>query len=374
MDNKKEKRDRILLYGFSVAATLCMLAMLLLHNSAPVGQKGSKHTNLALGDRYAMQMKNVASDALEDVLSIRKEYWLSDDDPIAPEPNPACYGAVEDPTELQWLLDAAADVLDGQETYFSPQTQVIPGTTVNYYLDPTIFAVTWKEKINGMTYTLSEVKIAHASQFRRFLAGGEYGSSVQMTPSEMAGVVNAVVASAGDFYKFRRVGVIVYDGKVRRSDAQKVDTCFVDENGDLILSQAGELTSEDAAEQFVEENGIRFSLAFGPILIADGVRCEPSRYPLGEIQKAYSRSGIGQRGELHYILTTVNSELFHRVPNIEQFAAGVEQLGCDNFYALDGGQTATLVMNNRVINDVDYGSERAISDIIYFATAVPNGG
>ena len=40
-------------------------------------------------------------------------------------------------------------------------------------------------------------------------------------------------------------------------------------------------------------------------------------------------------------------------------------------YALDGGQTATIVTGNERMNDVDYGGERDISDIIYFATAIP---
>ena len=40
-------------------------------------------------------------------------------------------------------------------------------------------------------------------------------------------------------------------------------------------------------------------------------------------------------------------------------------------YALDGGQTAAIVMNDQLINKVSYGAQRKISDIIYFATAIP---
>jgi exopolysaccharide biosynthesis protein len=43
-------------------------------------------------------------------------------------------------------------------------------------------------------------------------------------------------------------------------------------------------------------------------------------------------------------------------------------------YCLDGGQTATIVMNNELVNRPVYGQQRKISDIIYFATAVPEGG
>ena len=45
--------------------------------------------------------------------------------------------------------------------------------------------------------------------------------------------------------------------------------------------------------------------------------------------------------------------------------------GCQKAYALDGGQTAELVMNGYPVNPVDWSSERMVSDIIYFSTAMP---
>ena len=41
---------------------------------------------------------------------------------------------------------------------------------------------------------------------------------------------------------------------------------------------------------------------------------------------------------------------------------------------LIGGQTAAIVMGNQLINRPVYGQQRKISDIIYFATAMPEGG
>ena len=45
--------------------------------------------------------------------------------------------------------------------------------------------------------------------------------------------------------------------------------------------------------------------------------------------------------------------------------------GCEKAYTLDGGQTAVIAMNDKLINQVSYGAQREISDIIYFATALP---
>lgn len=364
----------LLLCVASIGASAYLLIDALIGNTNPSGKNQDKTVDYALMDRFDMAMTNTISNSLDEVLSIKKVYWLSDDDQVAPEPNPAFYGETDDPSTLQWLLDEAAELLDGQTTYFSTETEIFPGTKVMYYLDDTILAITWKEKYNWMCHTVSEVKIAHPSQFRRFLAGGEYGSAIQLTTTEMSASVNAVVASAADFYKYRRAGIIVYDGELQRMDGAYLDTCFVDDKGNLILTMASELTTEEAVNKFIEENNIRFSLAFGPVLIRDGVRCEPYRYALGEIDQEFSRAGIGQRGDLHYILTTINYQFSGNTPNIHEFAAAAERYGCDQFYTLDGGQTATIAMNDQLINAVDYGSQRKISDIIYFATAVPNGG
>jgi exopolysaccharide biosynthesis protein len=61
----------------------------------------------------------------------------------------------------------------------------------------------------------------------------------------------------------------------------------------------------------------------------------------------------------------------NRLMTMRTFSKYVAETGCLQAYALDGGQTTTIVLNNEVVNHVNYGSERKISDIIYFTTAIP---
>ena len=362
------------LVAVSICVSIPLVGNVLYHNSDPGKREQENAVEYALMDRYDMSMTNTVANALDGILSIKKVYWLSDDDQVAPEPNQDNYGKTKDPSTLQWLLDDAAELLDGQTMYFNTGTKIIPGTEVNYYLDDTILAITWKQEINGKCFNISEVKISHPSQLRRFLAGGEYGSAIQLTTSEMAASVNAVVASSGDFYKHRKSGVIVYDGVVQRISGKNFDTLFIDKDSNFHFAYAGEITTREAAEKFVAENNIRFSFGFGPILVDNGemVKVNPG-YSLGEINDYYARAGIGQMDELHYVLVTVSNEFFGNSAKIAEVARGAYELGCDKFYALDGGQTAVLVMNDKVINKVVYNSQRRISDIVYFATAVPEG-
>ncbi len=358
----------------SLAMTLGILKGLLLSRGEAAPQSRA-NTGDSVSNRFEMLVTNQLSDALDGIYAIEKVYRLSDQNPVAPAPTQTAFGKTTDPVVLETLLDAAQELLEGQTLYFDPHGSFVPGSTVRYYLDETILAITWKEVHEECVYTFSEVKIAHPSQFRRFLAGNEYGSSQQYLTSEMAQSVNAVVAASGDFYGYRNYGAIVYGGQLYRSVNAQLDLCFIDENGDMKVMYGHSVPDEQGLQDYIQENHIRFSLAFGPILVDDYQRNAPAWYPIGEIDKYYSRAALCQMGNLHYLLATANAEPdYPRNPSVYSFGRQIQKTGCSVAYTLDGGQTATIVMNGTLANQVSYGSERRISDIIYFATAVPNGG
>ena len=338
------------------------------------GMTGGSGTGIM--DRYDTYINNSLADALEGLEGFerpRKTYWLSDDVMVAPEPNPDCWGSTNDPASLQWLLDEAAQLLDVTDTLFSTETKIFEGSQVVYYLDETILSITWKQVVNNCVYTFSEVKIAHPSQFRRFLADGTYGSDKQYYPTDMAATVNAVTASSGDFYKFRNWGVSVYQSTVQ-SVKTNMDTCFIDANGDLQFFRAGAFQDVESAEAYVAENGVRFSLMFGPIMIEDGVNVVPNDYIVGEINGPYARMALCQWDTLHYIMVSGNEEgIYKKMLTTSHFADQLVALGITKAFALDGGQTATIIANDKLINRPTYGTQRQISDIIYFATAIPDG-
>lgn len=306
---------------------------------------------------------------------VRKLYWIEEGTQVAPEPNPDGYGYSDDPVVLQQVVDQAAWLLDGQELYFRPDAELFQGSQVKYYMDDSIFAITWKEVHDGSVYTFSEVKIGHPSQFRRFLAGGEYGSEMQYLTTEMAESVNAVVASSGDFYRFRDFGAVVYEGVARRVEGTYAETCYIDTNGDMHFTYGGDVLTVEDVQAFVDEHDISFSLAFGPILVDNYELVEHTWYGVGEIDEGYARAALCQLGELHYIVVTANTEgPYQDIPTVKMFAKNIAATGCRMAYCLDGGQTAAIVMGDELINRPVYGQQRKISDIIYFATAVPDGG
>lgn len=302
----------------------------------------------------------------------KKRYRIPESSLAAPLPDVNAYGVADTPADMAPILEQAADVLEGQKLLFTTEVEPYRDSKVYYYLDETIFSVVWKEKIDGSVFTFAEVKVMDPSQFRRYLSGGAFGSGKLNLTSEMSKSVNAVVGCSADFYAYRQDGITVVDGVVEKVKPGVPDNCFVDYDGNLILEQNRAFSGKEEVQEYVDENNISFSISFGPALVKDGEFCCTREYRLGQVYYNYPRAAICQMDKLHYLYVVSNAEDF--APNMlpmMQFANRVAETGCLQAYAVDGGQTSTIVMNNEVRNHVNYGSERPISDIIYFATAKP---
>lgn len=323
-------------------------------------------------EHFDVLISDALDQAKEAALSVPKVFWLPEDTKVAPEPDPARYGSTKDPAELQWLIDEAASLLDGQELIFNTDVKLYPGSEVTYYFDDSILAICWKQIFDNYIYTMAEVKVTHPSQFRRHLVNNDYRSKALQTTQYMSIKVNAVVASSGDFYRTRKYGITVNDGVVTRfAYAKDVDSCFVDINGDLILKRQGSFESQEECQAFVDENQIQFGLAFGPVLVENGEQCEPKYYMLGEVNQGYPRCAICQVDKLHYLVVTGNGKApYLASPSIHTFAKNVAAMGVKTAYALDGGQTGAIVMNDKLMNPISLSKNRAISDCLFFATAL----
>lgn len=359
-----------ILSGIAVVVLLGLTAALLVFVLLGGAPKSQQYASSAIssGDQFAQDAEIAISEAMPSLQAGIRSYRITGN--IPPKPGKKNYGSVTTIAEMEPILAAAQTLLDGQELYFSSIADYQRDYGIQYYQDPSILAITWKNVVQNTMYTFSEIKIADASQFRRYLAGGEYGSGKLYYATDMASTVHAVVAISGDYFEYRNNGVIVYDGKVRRVGSG-ADTCYIDRNGDMIFTKLHASMNADSANRFVEEKNILFSLAFGPVLVENGQLNDVGGYPLGEVNYAFPRAALCQMDDLHYLLITANTEGDARAgTTMYAFAQQVYATGCKMAYALDGGQTAALVMDNVLVNSVYRGYQRKISDIIYFATAV----
>ncbi len=378
MDAKQNAKKRrpfspLLTALYILLCLVCCCALTLVLSRKAPGAAGTESSR-SLSESFDNAVNNLKSGALDGLTYIRKIYRIPENAMTAPEPDPALFGSTTDPAVIQQVVDSAATLLDGQETFWSPDIELFRYAEYNYYCDETILVITWKEKIHGFSCTCAEVKIADGSQLRRKLSGDSYDSGVREYCSQMAREANAVLASNADFYAHRQYGVTVFQRQLYRCELGNLDNCFFNAAGEMLLVPQGELGSQAEVEQYIRDNDVTFSLAFGPILVLDGQLQDIYTYRIGDTGLTFSRSAIGTRDKLHYFLMTVNYDFrVDAVPTINQLGEILYEKGCWNAYALDGGQTAELWMNGKILNNVDWGTERQVSDILYFATALPRG-
>ena len=317
-------------------------------------------------------------------------YTIPEDAPAAPMPVYDNYGAapVDEAYRLDEVIQKAREsgLLGADETVAfrsdAPFYRGMYARNIEYYLDDSILVILWKENIEGKCCTFAEVKIADPSQLRRKLAEDTYGSEYQYFASELHEQVNAVVTMNADYYLPREFGIVVNNRELCRFDTgyyaegyskyNCVDTLFVNSSGDFLYKKMGEENTPESIESFIRDNDILFSVAFGPVLVENGEPQPCTWYPLGEVNLGYSRAGIGQMGKGHYLYISLNHGSQEARWTVTEFARHFAEKPVQTAYCLDGGQTGEVYFCGSVYNYIDFGVERRVSDILYFATAIPS--
>lgn len=315
----------------------------------------------------------VLNDYYSDVHEIRKHYQIGN---TVPKPNPANFVTLpySEAYKVYDVIEKARNcglLAKDEQVIFSTEVNFLEKGYIHYYFDETILVIMWKELINGNYMSFSEIKVGDVSQFRRKIADDTYGSSGQYYCSQLNSQVNSVVCMNADFYTFRNLGITVYNGEVHRVNGS-LDTLFIDGNGDFKYYERGEELSKESIQKFVDDNNVNFSLSFGPVMIKDHQKLDVTRYPIGENNEPYARTCFCQVDTLHYLYA--NSGYLSSgisgctATDLTNF---VYDKGVKEAYMLDGGQTSEIIFNGEIFNFLKYGNERTVSDMMYFATALP---
>ena len=225
-------------------------------------------------------------------------------------------------------------------------------------------------------FIFSEIWISHPSQLRRTLVDNVISKKHKDHPQNIVQRTNSVVAMTADYCAFRAYGIVIQYGDVLRTKTSAeiwsdvIDIAIFDTNGNFTSVK----DKSDFFDSDVYKNGdVIHTFAFGPTLV-DNYKVSDSyllRKPKiqGEPTRHDPRAAICQFDyDKHYLLCTVDQ------PGLTMldFANELQTMGVRFAYNLDGGQTATLMFNKKIINKVAYGGTREVSDLLYFATAVPN--
>lgn len=242
--------------------------------------------------------------------------------------------------------------------------------TETSYRDESIIVELAQERMYDSDIYIAYIKVATPSQLRTAIAGNKLSSDRTNHTTAIAANYNAVVALNGDFYSMVATGYITRMGeKDRKKPSKTMDLLWIDELGDFHLIPAGQDGQKKAIKEFEAEHEMINGFAFGPALVVDGEKQEMRDNIWEHGIYDEPRAGIGQIDTLTYALVVANGrEKNSAGVTIAEFADIMHQLGCKQAYNLDGGNSATLVFNGKIVNEKS-AEERKVQDIIYFATA-----
>lgn len=236
------------------------------------------------------------------------------------------------------------------------------------YMDASLSISVQMTRAYDTAIMLVTIRVADPSQIRTAMAA-RYGTNGTAFGTAIAKRKNAVLAINGDYFSIHSRGYLVRQGKVYRDLPDgSTDVLIIDDQGDFHIFPKA--TSETlAAFTGVAVN----SFCFGPALVIDGVRCTDLNKQEAAPEKLAQRICIAQTGPLTYLCIASEGPENEdsKGLTLEQFADFVSEQGCTFAYNLDGGSSSTVVLNNRKINALSTGKTRLLSDIIYFASAVP---
>lgn len=241
--------------------------------------------------------------------------------------------------------------------------------TENSYQDEDMTITISTEQSADTTYYVADIQVSSVDQLKTAFANGTYGRNIKETTSSMASDNQAILAINGDYYGFRDTGYVIRNGSLYRDTTEEdTDALVIDEDGNFsIVNQ-----SEVSAETLLEEGATQV-FSFGPALVENGEVAVSSDEEVSQSMSSNPRTAIGQIGENHYIVIVSDGRTDESAGlSLYQLAEIFESKGATVAYNLDGGGSSTMVFNGQVVNTPvagvkgDSGSERSVSDIIYF--------
>ena len=212
---------------------------------------------------------------------------------------------------------------------------------------------------------VAEVIIKSPEYLRTALAKNQYGKNIIDLTSDTAKANGALFAVNGDFYGVRNDGYVIRNGELFRNVPAERDTLVIGKDGSFNIVKDTEVTAEELLE-----NGAAHAISFGPSLIENSQLTVNTESKVDLEWASNPRTAIGIVGEGHYLFVVSDGRLSDsKGLSIFELASFMRSLGVTDAYNLDGGGSATMYFNGRVVNrpttQDQIIAEREVSDIVY---------
>ena len=262
--------------------------------------------------------------------------------------------------------DKRGRLTDTEEAFTDTSISNGAVSEIGSYGDENISVTVTKHRKYDTDIYVAEVYLSSMKYFKTAFANDTYGRNVTVRTSETAKAKNAILAVNGDYYGARSEGFVIRNGKLYR------DTPSYDREA-LVINTNGEFTivkeSESSAAELID-HGAAHVFSFGPSLVRNGEISLSQKDEYGRSATNNPRTAIGITDKLRYVFVTADGRTrTSRGLTIRQLAEFMTDLGVWTAYNLDGGGSATMYFDGKVINNPTTNGrsicERSVSDIVY---------
>ena len=228
----------------------------------------------------------------------------------------------------------------------------------------------YKYKNTALRFFVADVYMTRPDQMRTAFAGEEYSKNKAEATSAIAARHDAVLAINGDYYNYKdNYGLIIRNGVLYRDKKSNCDQLLVFADGSFRAIPKGQYV-EGTAKQYLDM-GVVQSFSFGPLLVNDGQIVEmPSKYVISTKDTIREpRTAIGIVENNHYIVLVADGrrdKWSDKGMTLQEMQEFFQQRCARIAYNMDGGGSATMIMNGERVNKTSGSRERNVSDIIYF--------
>lgn len=230
-------------------------------------------------------------------------------------------------------------------------------TTYNPYDKDDLHLRLQKQHAYNSDIYIADVYFEDVSHIKAVFAKDSFGQGYLEKPSAMVNASGVFFAVNGDYYGFHEDGIVARNGILYRNKPSERQTCMIFRDGSMKIAQEKNI---DAAALMNE--GLFHAFTFGPALVIDGEVC--SEFDT-DVKPVNPRCGIGMVENGHMVFVVVDGRRDNSPGvTISDFAALMHDLGCTQAYNMDGGATALMIYEGKVISNPSGNFERKMSDIL----------
>lgn len=252
---------------------------------------------------------------------------------------------------------------NGNEQTDSPFAPVI---TDSMYRDENILITVTEYRYEDSNVYVADVVLSSPEYLKTAFARNTFGRNIAEETSVIAEANSAILAVNGDFYGSQEKCYVIRNGVLYRdTPAGSRKDLVIYKDGSAEIIQENKIKAAELMER-----GAYHVFSFGPPLVQDGEIAIPKRGLHSHTAVDNPRTAIGIMDALHYVFVTVDGRTKDSTGlTAMELAEFMISLGATTAYNLDGGGSATMYFNGKVINQPTYKGkdieEREVSDIVY---------